>query len=486
LLETFSSLRQHLKSPRQHLKLSIALVAAIVVGHSLILASPGFFNHEEWDAFDHVTQKGLHDYVHSRVLAIPPAENGFSDSLRPIGYLHLGIAAQWMSSAPILSHGMSLIVHALVCLLLVRLLSIVGASLGTAYLSGALFAFSPLTTIAVGWIGANMDAWYSLFSILTCMVTVKIAKGGLSYGRAIQVLSLSALAVLSKETALILPFAMLLTALVWQRTAADHCTHWKALWAGGMLATVPVAAFFVVRLPALLVSFGTSGHPAYSPSLSNVPRNIVYYFAYPFIADLTELINIVFTTPAGLVIAAVLHAGLLVMLWVAFDKRWAIWYVVGYFFFLVPILALPKISSHYLYASGISMSVVLAALFVKAWTGGRYVMFASLFGLTAVLLGHSFKIQSVLYQNGVCEAAFLHSLDTRVATEIVRGTKELIVVPESGARVYVGKRAIAFRNRYDGSRGLLVGWVQHDQLVEPGSGRPGEVTVAMTRECLIR
>jgi hypothetical protein len=122
-------------SPSQHLTLSTALAAIILAGHSLILASPGFFNHEESDAFDHVAQKGLDDYVQKRALAIPPTEHGFSDSLRPIGYLHLGIAAQWMRTAPIMSHGMSVLVHVFVCLLLVRLLSVVGVSQAVAYLS---------------------------------------------------------------------------------------------------------------------------------------------------------------------------------------------------------------------------------------------------------------------------------------------------------------------------------------------------------------
>ena len=86
----------------------------------------------------------------------------------------------------------------------------------------------------------------------------------------------------------------------------------------------------------------------------------------------------------------------------------------------------------------------------------------------------------------MCEAAFRQSLDTRVATETGRGTRELIIVPESGARWWVGKRALAFWSGYDGSRGLLVDWEQDHDLDTQRVARPGVVSVAMTRECLIR
>ena len=157
-----------------------------------------------------------------------------------------------------------------------------------------------------------------------------------------------------------------------------------------------MVVFIAIRIPALSVSFGGAGHSAYDPNLSNISRNVLYYFAFPFIWDLNELINIVFTTPLGLTVAALLHVALLAAARFALGPGWVLWCLVGYFLFLGPILLLPKLSSHYLYASGISMSVLLATVLVNAWRKRSFVIWVFLLGLTTVLLGHSFNTHPFL------------------------------------------------------------------------------------------
>ncbi|HSB17129.1 MAG TPA: hypothetical protein VLE22_21950, partial [Bryobacteraceae bacterium] len=279
------------------------LLLFIFISHVIILLTPGFFNDEEWGAFDRIRENGLSSYIQHSVLTIPDSRHGFSDSLRPIGYLHLGLAAVWMQSAPFVSHTMSVLVHALACILLVRVLAMLGAAPALAYLSGALFSLSPLTTTAVGWIAANMDLWYIVFVLCSCILLLNVAKRGLTFRSACGIVVCSGLAILSKETALLLPGAMLLLVLVARRASPRNHIHLKDSLLGVSVSIVPMCVFLAIRMPALAVSLSGNGHPAYRPELANVARNAAYYVSYPFLYNLHELINVVFVGSGSLILA---------------------------------------------------------------------------------------------------------------------------------------------------------------------------------------
>ncbi len=457
------------------------LVLFILISHVIILWTPGFFNDEEWWAFDYIRENGLSSYIQRYALTIPDFRHGFSDSLRPVLYLHLGLAAVWMRSAPLVSHMMSVLVHALACILLVRVLVMLGAAPALAYLSGAFFSLSPLTTTSVGWIGGNMDLWYIVFALLFCILLLNVAKRGLTLRSACGIVVCSGLAILSKENALLLPGAMLLLVLVTRRASPRNHIHLRDSLIGVSLSMVPMCVFLIIRMSALVVSLSGHDHPAYTPDVANVARNAVYYFAYPFLYNLHELINVVFVGPGGLVLALVAHVALVVGIDRCFGRLFAVLYLCGYFLFLLPIIALPNIQDHYLYASGIFMSIALAALIVRGWTKWKAFL-ACWITMILVLFVHSILNQIALYRNGSCEVAFLDSLDAIISASTNGKTKKFAIVSEPGALEHVGRRAIWGRRGYDGSRGVLVDWRRGNQPIDSTVGR----VLTMTRTCAVR
>jgi hypothetical protein len=92
---------------RHPLVAALGLVALTLLAHAVILATPGFYSHDEWQKFDHIRLHGFSAFA--RAYGIPQPGPEFGYPVRPIGFVQQGFAALWMQSAPLASHLVSVL-----------------------------------------------------------------------------------------------------------------------------------------------------------------------------------------------------------------------------------------------------------------------------------------------------------------------------------------------------------------------------------------
>ncbi|MDA8417556.1 MAG: hypothetical protein M0Z90_00835 [Desulfobacteraceae bacterium] len=457
------------------------LLAVLLAAHLLIVAAPGFFSHDEWNRCDEVSRYGLAKYLHMyfRVCAGP----SFAHPVRPIGFLDEGLNSLFMRRLPVVPHLFDVTLHAANAILLLLALHAAGMKRQVAWLAALLFALSPLTPMTTGWTAASFDLWYTLFVLASAWVAILIWQQGASLPKLLLLTLFSAAAICSKETAMVLPLALALTALTcaW---AGKERINWQRLAAIVATSAVPVASYLLIRLPALRRSFsGPQKTTYYTPSLSAVPGNLLHYLAYPFFVNVDQVFKIQHHAPqitlALLLIQILLAAALMQRLGV----RFGLLYLGGYLLFLLPVLTLQGSYSHYLYASAIPMSVALAALLTSAWQKRHWLTMSGLTAITFCLTAHFASNELAIYQTARCQSRFLDSLDTRMAVESTKGTRLLFIQPEPGAPADVGIQAIIERPGYGG------GNPTPEVTFDPSRFRtsdPSEVRVTMNSQCEVR
>lgn len=211
------------------------LMAVAILGHVLVLANPGFFNHDEWQRLDEIERFGFWDYI-ARYSALHPGPD-FGFPVRPLGFVQQGISALYMRTAPVIPHLIDVLLHAVAVLQVMVLGRMFGASPSRARWAALLFSISPLATTSVGWVGASFDRWYVVFVLTTLIVYLPLvrAESGQTW-RWPALLASSAAAIVSKETAMALP-GLLVLVVVWMRggsvsrlTSAGQPSVWGYAW----------------------------------------------------------------------------------------------------------------------------------------------------------------------------------------------------------------------------------------------------------------
>ncbi|MEP6943439.1 MAG: hypothetical protein ABI981_10915, partial [Betaproteobacteria bacterium] len=422
-----------------------ALIALTLATHAIVIAAPGFYSNDEWQKFDHVDARGWLDFTVAYTTLRPGPEFGYP--LRPLGFLQQGLVARWMQSAPWVVHLASVINHAVVALVFVWVLLRADAGRTLAWLAGALFVVSPLTTIATGWIAASFDQLYIAFLLLVAAVVVRPSPLAPGPVQAAAIVLATTAALLCKETALIAPAAVAVLAYVaWLRDAARFSARFHAM--AVMLASLPVALYLAYRSSAIVASATGGGVAMYTPAASNVPWNAWRLFAFPFRPNLYEMSDAVFASPWQPAAAALAHLVLVAAIARLYGTRWAVAYVAGYFVFLLPVLSIPNPGLQCMYGSALAMSLAVAAILRRLWVDHRVraVVWVSL-GV-AVLLAHALTIQMRFYDTAICQTALLAAVDDTLAREGAGG-RSLRIVTAQGPAARVAMRAVTARPRYE-------------------------------------
>jgi hypothetical protein len=455
----------------------LGLVALAVLAHAIVLANPGFYSHDEWEKFDHVRLHGFQDFARAYGEIKPGPEFGYP--MRPIGFIQQGIASLWMQSAPPLAHLVGVANHALVALIFVWVLLRAGVARATAGLAGALFVVSPLTTMATGWVAASFDQLYVLFLLLGAALLVRLPDGRVSVPRAAGLMLATGAALLSKEAAIAAPIAVLALAYA-VRSAHPDSFSWRPFGIAFVVVLVPVAAYLLMRAPAIAASLAGRSHLAYTPDLWNAPANVWRFFSFPFRLRLVEMSAGVFRSPWQPLAAVLAHLLLVAAVGRLFGVRLALAYVAGYFAFLLPALPLPNPGAHMLYASALAMSLAIAATLDRLLaTGRRPAVLLALAGIAA-LCAHTVAIQLRLYEAGVCQMRFLADVDAVLARQPPE-SRGIVVVPEDTARVGIAIRSVFGRDPYMRDGQPIVTFDAPDQ--QPGNAAP---RVRMTAACALR
>lgn len=455
----------------------LALLTFVV--HLGVITNPGFFSHDELQRADELRAHGLGAYLntHLRVQSGPH----MGHPIRPIGFAQQGLSALWIPDSPVVAHGIDVVLHAIVVILFWGVLTQTGFG-SLALWAAAVFAFCPLGTSSVAWVGASFDRWYAFFFLVCVYGVVSAGKHGLTGPAISLVLAGSVGSILSKETAVMVPAALLI--VVYGLTLAPGRAAYRmrpALAAVG-LAALPIVAYLIIRWPAIVATLAgvAGGHSHYLPSASNVPHNLMVYFAQPFLW--TELLELTVGLPdwrlwAGLFV----HSGLVVAFAVRYGLRAALVYLCGYGVFLLPVLSLPAPAAHYAYACSLSFAVFVTLLLAPSPAANRTSRLllgtgAALFG--AFLLAYSLLIQEGYYEGGACQARFFESFQ-QVADAAREGdSSRFNLVAEPGARLYIAHRGIFARGDYsEGGR-----W---PTAVEADAPRESVITLVMRTDCSV-
>lgn len=435
----------------KHDRISDALLLSLlsVVAHLGIIANPGFFSHDEWERADFIDHSGFWAYLE----LYAPLQSGpeFGYPVRPIGFLQQGLSALWMSSAPVVVHGVDVLLHTAIVLLLYAALASLQAGRSLAFLAALAFTLSPLPTGAVGWTAASFDQWYTLFFIATCWVATLIYRDGLSRGRLLGLFLFSSGAILSKEAAVVLPGMVFVGLFSFHVLTRAEGVRYRRAMTILLVSALPVLSYLLIRLPALVMTLGGGGRSTYTPSLGFVLDNVVAYFAFPFLIQVLEM-----RAPIGFGWGPVLAIGahLALVLWLGWRFSWLIagCYFAAYFMPLLPVLPLPQPAAHYIHGSAVPLALALAALVSGAWHRRAMAPLSFLGGGALVMLLHNLVIQHCYYREGVCQSRFLTSLPARLAAyDPVPGTVVLEVAAGTGN--WTMRRALHDRRAYDGAAG---------------------------------
>ena len=173
-------------------------------------------------------------------------------------------------------HASSLFLH-IVCSILVFALFVLllGSKPWIAFFIALLFSLHPMHVESVAWISARKDLVYTAFYILSCIFFLRNIRGS---GKLIYTLSIIcfALACLSKPTAIVLPFALLLIAYFENKL---NKTSLLKILPFGILSIVFVIISFAAQQEAGAVAEQLSGMERLL-----VPIYAIGYYSYQFIS----------------------------------------------------------------------------------------------------------------------------------------------------------------------------------------------------------
>ncbi|WP_219210852.1 hypothetical protein [Variovorax boronicumulans] len=399
----FSSL---LKCPERNRTVAVGLLCIATLWCLMLIANPGFFNHDELQKIDHIRRFGFSDYLRNHVKLYQGTE--FGQPVRPFSFLVQGLVSYFIPSYPFIVHFVDVLTHAVIAMLLFGALTDTYRNRQFAWIAAIVFVCSPLATFSVGWSAALMDRFYVLFGLLAFIASaryVSLRSGPIALAG---VFLASTLAMFSKETAAVLPGSLLLFLFFPPAAGMDF----KRLIKAFVVWSLPVLMFLAYRATALIGSFAAKESSPYAASLSHLLDGVLVYGIYPFLPSLTEAGIWQFQPVWEMVAAAVAHFLVVGLLWRSFSIRVAILYVVCYYSFLAPVLLIPTRGAHYLYGSGIAQSVALAAIFVlspqrkKMW--GNLLVICLFAGASI----HAFVSQNFIYSLGSCMNSASVSLES--------------------------------------------------------------------------
>jgi hypothetical protein len=131
------------------------------------------------------------------------------DLYRP--FTMLGFAVQWVAGGgnPVVFHAVNIVLYALVCAAFFRV-TVGLLPLAGAWLASALFAVHPVHVEAVGNVVGQSELWAALFMFVALRVFLRARENGALSGRDVSLIVVCyALALLSKEHAIVLPLVLI-------------------------------------------------------------------------------------------------------------------------------------------------------------------------------------------------------------------------------------------------------------------------------------
>lgn len=437
-----------LESPLRFL--SATLLFAIVT-HFLVILNPGFFNHDEWQRYDHIYS---YDFAHFvQKVGVLKAGKEFGAPVRPLGFIQQGFSALFMVSHPWVGHFIDVLIHFFDVMAFYYLLGRFPVPIKTKNIAALLFVISPLGVFSTAWVGASFDRLYVLFSMTAAYFSVGIYQHKKIHLNSVGLLISACLAMTSKETALMLPAFISLgyMAAKLQNNKLVALLKDRYFYLVCVLAGLPILIFLIIRFSALYNTLFVYASPEYSPKLSFFLRNVTYYLAYPFYFGSADMYTMMFENKTAVMFALGLHLLLMVIIGLTFSLRVLFAYLGFYFIFLLPVIFVSSIAAHYLYSTAPVMSLALAYLM----TANNRFAFWFCIGLVLLSLFRFAQIQTIFYEDGICQSRSIATLDKALSdARKLHDIKTVNIWGGQGVKTYVAMRTLFGRSKNGPYKGL--------------------------------
>lgn len=382
----------------------IALYFISISTLCIIIANPGFFTHDDLDRYDSITQLGFTGFVKSLLIIKPGTTFGYP--VRPFALFIQGLLSYFIRNYPVLVHLFAVVVQATVASLIFLLGRRIVSEPIKSFLWAVLFILSPLSLAGAGWSAALMDQWYLLFGLLSLLSADKaIRENDTRSIHIFIVFACSTLAILSKETAIVLPGLLLVYLVI------DHKRYLsKRFFVIAGAWCTPLVFYILFRFSAILTSLTTPVTDGYVTSITNLPINAFVYFSFPFLPFITEINTYIHYPDYQLIVPFLFHLALVIGAAYYKSIKFAILYVYTYYLFLTPLLFITGVGSHYLYGSAVPLSLLMAILTTDEDIP-LYFRNISICAL-ALLVIHLFVFQISIYKDGTCQRRLMDSTES--------------------------------------------------------------------------
>jgi hypothetical protein len=345
--------------------------------------------------------------------------------------------------------------------LLARVLASANVPPRVCYAAAVVFALSPFVVYVHGWTGTLADLLVLLFALLAARTVQRATPTETATPRALRAFGAAlfvALALLCKESAIVLPALLMLVAY---GQPSSRATRLAVAFSAAI-----VIAYLALRVPILVD--GASTNPAYAWSPQNIAPRLTEYVLYPFMPPLFEIGSLLKASAARLVAAS---ACVILWLYALATRNWrwpAVW-LAAFICALAPVLVLPIAYDHYAYLA----SATTIAIAASAWPTLRQPPRTILAILAAIAIAHGAAVMSRMVAAGVVERNLHADL-----LEIIRLDPRTAVVVTAADRrdAWLLERLLHDVDRYRGVPMLNV------SAAENGEAAPGARRYLMNRE----
>jgi hypothetical protein len=319
---------------------------------------------------------------------------------RPLTFNLWLVAAHALAAHAWAMHALFVAVGTLDAVLLAACLRRLRARPLTANIAAVAFVLSPCAAYTHGWTGTLADLLVALVGLLGALVLLGDAATPARRRDAMALAALAALALLAKESAIVLP-------ALWLALATTRSRSPRLLAERIAPAALVVLIYLAVRLPTLW--FG-SGNDGYAWQLAHVPRRLAEYALFPWLPPLFEIAPILDKGAARLLLAAACCSIVLFALlrtnW-RYAAAWALLIAVA----LAPVLVLSRSFDHYAYLASLVGIGVVAMAWQDCSLGARWLIVVA----GSIACVHGVQVMLRMREVGTIERRFHVSLVAALA-----------------------------------------------------------------------
>ena len=423
-----------------------------------LILNPGYFSHDELQWWSRADVPAWTDLPWVPWLDLSPLQ------YRPLTFNLWLVLAHEFAATPWLMHLVFVALGTANAWLLARFLAGVLTPPLVCSIAAIVFALSPCAVYVHGWTATLADLLTLAFALGSALLIQVPRDESLARSvlRAISTASLVALALASKESAIVMPLLLALVAF------AEPSTRGARLPVA--LAVAVVAGYLALRIPVLAASAGID--PAYAWSLRNIPVRTLEYLLYPFTPPLFEIAPLLNVSAPRLACAGACVALLLGAL-ATLGWRWPAAWLVAFVGALAPVLVLSTAYDQYAYLATAAGVAIAACAWPRLALRSRVILAI----LATIVIAHGAAVARRMVQAGILE----RNLHADLLAELERdASTPLVVIPSDPRDGWLVGRLLGDVERYRGVPMTAV------RVSETGESATGARRFAMDRDGHLR